>query len=274
MAMKIWHQSFTVLGNLPAYEDRLRKHIDKIVRPDTEVVLHGMHPKTYETEYPGHDLRYNLLYALHANQFVLGGLAAQEQGYDAYAISTIPDPLLLEIRSALDIPVVGYGESSMHLSCLYGRKFGILTFIEEQLPFMADKVAGYGLSARFAGIRHVGFTFDDLLANFNDPAPLIRQFEESARALIKEGADVIIPGEVPMGVTMAAHGVRRVDDVPLLDGLGATMKMAETMVDLRRSVGLEVSRGTCYTDSPPPERVKELLALYGHDRLAPGRDTS
>lgn len=271
MAIRIWHQSFTVLGNLPPYEARLRKHIDGIVRPDTEVVLHGMHPKTYETEYPGHDLRHSLLYALHANQFVLAGLAAQEQGFDCYAISTIPDPMLLEIRSALDIPVVGYGESSMHLACLYGRKFGMLTFIEEQLSMMADKVARHGLGDRFAGVRHVGFTFDDLLANFDDPAPLIRIFEESARALIADGADAIIPGEVPLGVTMAAHGVRRVDEVPLIDGLAATMKMAELMVDLRRSVGLEVSRGTYYTSSPPAERVTELLAFYGHDKLMPER---
>ncbi len=271
MSIRIWHQSFTVLGKLPAYEARLRKHIDGIVRPDTEVVLHGMHPETYKTTYPGHDIRYNLLFALHANQFVLNGLAAQEQGFDVYAISTLPDPMLLDIRSALDIPVVGYGESSMHLACMYGRKFGMLTFIEEQLPFMEERVASYGLTDRFAGVRNAGFTFDDLLANFNDPAPVIRQFEESARALIREGADVIIPGEVPMGVTMAAHGVRRVDDVPLLDGLAATMKMAELMVDLRRSVGLEVSRGTCYTAAPPTERLAELLAFYGHDRLMPGR---
>ena len=271
MSIRIWHQSFTVLGKLPAYEARLRKHIDGIVRPDTEVVLHGMHPETYKTTYPGHDIRYNLLFALHANQFLLNGLAAQEQGFDVYAISTLPDPMLLDIRSALDIPVVGYGESSMHLACMYGRKFGMLTFIEEQLPFMEERVASYGLTDRFAGIRNAGFTFDDLLANFNDPAPVIRQFEESARALIREGADVIIPGEVPMGVTMAAHGVRRVDDVPLLDGLAATMKMAELMVDLRRSVGLEVSRGTCYTAAPPTERLAELLAFYGHDRLMPGR---
>ncbi len=267
--MKIWHQSFTVMGNLPAYEATLRKHIDGIVRPDTEVVLHGMHPDTYATEYPGIDLRHNLLFDLHANQFVLAGLAAQEQGFDVYAISTLPDPMLLDIRSALDIPVVGYGEASMLLSCMYGRKFGILTFIEEQLPFIEEKVASYGLADRFAGIRHVGFTFDDLLANFDDPAPVIRQFEESARALIGDGADVIIPGEVPMGVTMATHGVRRVDDVPLLDGLAATMKMAELMVDLRGSVGLEVSRGTCYTAPPPPERLAELLSFYGLDRIKP-----
>lgn len=272
MGMRIWHQSFTVLGNLPPYEARLRQHIDSIVRPDTEVVLHGMHPKTYETEYPGTDLRHNLLFDMHAHQFVLAGLAAQEQGFDVYAISTLPDPMLLDIRSALEIPVVGYGEASMHLACLYGRKFGMLTFIREQHPFIEEKVARHGLTERFAGIRHVGFTFNDLLENFEDPAPLIHQFEESARALIAEGADAIIPGEVPLGVTMAAHGVRRVDEVPLIDGLAATMKMAELMVDLRRSIGLEVSRNTCYTASPPPERVAELLAFYGHDRLMPGRE--
>ena len=123
MAMKIWHQSFTVLGNLPAYEARLRKHIDGIVRPDTEVVLHGMHPKTYETEYPGHDLRHNLLFALHANQFVLGGLAAQEQGFDAYAISTIPDPMVLEIRSAQPGPRSQERLFQLH-GDLRGRRLG------------------------------------------------------------------------------------------------------------------------------------------------------
>ena len=60
--------------------------------------------------------------------------------------------------------------------------------------------------------------------------------------------------------------------MPLLDGLAATMKMAELMVDLRRTVGLEVSRNTCYTASPRPERLAELLTFYGHDRLMPGRE--
>ncbi len=39
--MRIWHQSFTVLQDLPAYADALKLRIGEVVRPDTEVVLHG-----------------------------------------------------------------------------------------------------------------------------------------------------------------------------------------------------------------------------------------
>jgi hypothetical protein len=29
MGMRIWHQSFTVLGDLPGYEDAMRRHLTK-----------------------------------------------------------------------------------------------------------------------------------------------------------------------------------------------------------------------------------------------------
>lgn len=86
--IRIWHQSFTVLENLPDYAASLRAHMAKVSRPGTKVELHGMHPATYASEYPGNDIRHSYLYFLHANQFVTNGLAAQQQGYDAYAIST------------------------------------------------------------------------------------------------------------------------------------------------------------------------------------------
>ena len=83
--IRIWHQSFTVLENLPDYAAALRAHLAKVSRPGTEVVLHGMHPDTYATEYPGADIRFSYLYLLHAHQFAVNGLSAQRQGFDAYA---------------------------------------------------------------------------------------------------------------------------------------------------------------------------------------------
>lgn len=43
MAIRIWHQSFTVLEKLPAYAGALAQHFKRVARPDTEVVMHGMH---------------------------------------------------------------------------------------------------------------------------------------------------------------------------------------------------------------------------------------
>ena len=267
MAMRIWHQSFTVLEQLPAYAERLQEHFRKVARPDTEVVLHGMHARTYRTNYPGTDISHNYMQYLHGQQFVLGGIAAEEAGYDAYAIMSIPEPALRETRSIVDIPVVGYGESSMLLARMLGERMGALIFIEGMTPVIEENAARIGLSSKFAGARFVGFTFNDVLKAYEEPAELLERFFDAARAMIKDGVDVIIPGEAPLCALLMKHGISRVDDVPIVDALGATIKMAETMVDLRRSSGLAPARGGYYTGKPPRERVKELVELYGMNHL-------
>lgn len=154
MSIRIWHQSFTVLSDLGAYDDALRAHFRKVARPGTEIHLHGMLPGKYRNHYPGDDIKYSALQYLHGLQFMAAGINAQHQGFDAYAISTLPEPALKETRSLLDIPVVGYGESAMLTACMLGR---------------------------------------------------------------------------------TTHGINEVDGVPVLDSLGAWVKQAEAMVDLRRA---------------------------------------
>jgi hypothetical protein len=65
------------------------------------------------------------------------------------------------------------------------------------------------------------------------------------------------------------HGIHRVDDVPVVDALGATIKMAESMVDLRRSSGLAPARNGYFTGKPRRERVKELIEFCGMRGLYP-----
>ena len=266
MTVRIWHQSFTVLSDLPAYEAALAAHFRKVARPDTELVLHGMRPGTYETEYPGTDIRHHVIQHLHTSQFIVGALLAERQGFDAYAIMSIPDVGLLETRAVVDIPVVGYGESAMLTACTLGAKFGVMTFIEDLPELIADNVARYGLSTRCAASRPAGFSFHDVLAGFSNPEPLLDRFLDSARALIRDGADVIIPGEAPLNVLLALNGVNRVDDCPVIDSIGATIKMAETLVDLHRSTGIVPSRKGYFRSRPPAQRIEELIRFYGLDR--------
>src|SRR5687768_13627136 len=269
MATRIWHQSFTVLGNLPAYAQALDAHFKKVARADTEVVMHGMHDQTYQTNYPGIDIRHAYLQYLHGQQFALGGIAAEEAGFDAYAIMSLPEPALRETRSVIDIPVVGYGESSMLMGRMLGERMGVLLFIEEMTPIIEENAARIGLSSRFAGARFVGFTFNDVLKAYEEPTSLLERFHTAARAMIADGVDVIIPGEAPLCALLMKHGIYRVDNVPIIDALGATIKMAESMVDLKRSSGLAPARRGYYTEKPPRERVKELIELYGMNHLWP-----
>jgi Asp/Glu/hydantoin racemase len=266
--MRVWHQSFTVLQQLGAYEDALRSHFARVARPGTEIVMHGMDPGTYRSNYPGEDIRHAALQYLHGMQFVAAGLRAQEEGYDAYAISSLPDPALREIRSMLEIPVVGYGESAMLTACLLGRKFGVLAFISELVPLIEDNVRRCGLEARFAGARDVGFRFTDVLAAYAEPAGLIERFRAAARALLAQGADVIIPGEAPLCVLLASQGVGEVDGAPVLDALAAWVKTAEMLVDLRTQSGIRGSRRGYFHEPPNRERLRELASFYGLDRFA------
>ncbi|MBN8478063.1 MAG: racemase [Burkholderiales bacterium] len=264
--MRIWHQSFTVLEDLPAYAERIRHHVGKVVGPGTEVVLHGVAPGTYPANYPGDDLSYSFLFGMHAHQWVTNALAAEREGYDAYAMCSLVDPMLREIRTLVDIPVVATGETCVHLASMVGSRFGILAFIEGLIPRYWDQINACGLGARCAGVRGVGFRFQDTLRAFDAPGPLIDRFRESARLLIQAGADVIIPGEVPLNVLLASEGVSRIDDVPLIDGLGATVKMAETMASLRATTGLSPSRRGWHNAAPRRERVEQVLDLYLADR--------
>jgi Asp/Glu/hydantoin racemase len=264
--MKIWHQSFTELDVLPAYRLAIEQHIRKVVLPGTEVVLHGVRPGTYPTHYPGTDIGYSSLYALHASQWITQGLKAQDEGFDAYAMCTLPNPFIREIRSLLDMPVVGYGESSFHMACQLGHRFGLLVFIDRMVPLYQEQIGIYGLTSRCTGVQPVGFTFHDVAKAWDQPEALIERFKASARQLLAQGADVIVPGEMPLNILLATHGITEVDGAPIMDGIAVTLKMAELQVSLRRSTGLSQSRHGWMNEQPQRERVNQVLSFYGLTR--------
>ncbi len=266
---RIWHHSFTVLEKLPPYAEAMAAHFKKVARPETEVVMHGMHVDTYLTDYPGNDIQYGYFQTLHAQQFLMGAVAAEEQGFDAFAMMTLPEPSIQECRSLVDIPVVGYGESAMTVASLLGQRIGMLAFIKEMLPTLDRNADRVGLSSRWVGAHEVGFGFNDVLAAYSDPAPLLERFRSSARALIARGADVIIPGEAPLNMLLNRAGISDVDGVPLVDSLAATIKCAEMLVDLRRTTGVKQAKRGYFAAQPPRERLKELWKFYGLDRVSP-----
>src|SRR6185295_2202390 len=110
------------------------------------------------------------MYWMHGNQWVAGALKAQKQGFDAYAMATMPNPMIREIRTLVDIPVTGYGESAALIACQLGQKFGVMTFIEQLVPMYTERFRSYGFSERFAGVMWTGFGFRDVLAGYSDPA--------------------------------------------------------------------------------------------------------
>jgi hypothetical protein len=87
----------------------MRRHLTKVLRGDTDVVFRGQLDGAYPGNYPGNDIAYSALYSMHGNQWVAAGRAAHRDGFDAYAMCTLPNPMLRELRTLLDIPLIGLG---------------------------------------------------------------------------------------------------------------------------------------------------------------------
>lgn len=267
MTLRIWHQSFTVLGDLPAYVDALKARIHEVVTPGTEVVLHGQIPNTYTSEYPGTDLGFNFLYRLHELQWAAAAREAERQGFDAMVLGSVPSPMIRELRTLVDIPIVGYGETAFNLAGLYGRKVGMLFFNVNRRDFWLEQVKQWGVAERFVGIAPAGVTFDDVVGAHVDSSKrpgVVARIVASGEKLAQEaGADVIVPGEMPMNLLLAQAGVHHIGGATVIDGIATCFKMAETLVSLKRLAGMTPSRRGYFHAPPDRARVDQVLEFYG-----------
>lgn len=261
--MRIWHQSFTVLDDVPHYRDALHRHLTAQAAPGTTIDLHGMKAGTYPSDYPGTHIGYAYLAGLHKEQFVQAALQAQDEGYDAFLIATLPDTAYEEVRTLVDIPVVTFGQTSVLMAAMLGDRVGIVNFIAALEPQLRRNLRNYRLDALVGPVVQVAAEFTDVMAAYADPAPLLGAFEAATRRAIADGATVIVPGEGPLNVFLADQGVNRVDDVPVLDSLGTCVRVAELRAAQHRATGLHPARAGFYGARPDRALVDAARDFYG-----------
>ena len=101
----------------------------------------------------------------------------------------------------------------------------------------------------------------------------IKAFKKVARELISDGAEIIIPGCALMSPAMRfapgaekeyPNGLTEVDGVPVADVVGDTIKMAETMVSIKKSGSSWISRKALYAQATP------IARKYGETVLQDG----
>jgi allantoin racemase len=266
--MKLWHQSRTELEKLPKYATAMQEHFQRVGRPDTVVDLHGLSPSTYVTEYPGHDNRYVYLAYLHSLQLLRNVQQAEAEGYDAFLIMNLPENIAGEAQSLVDIPVVSYAQASMYAAAMLGRRFAILTMIDDYIPLYQAHIDKFGMRDRAWGVQSLGHDYRTVFGAFEDPAPVVDRVTEVTRRLAREhGVDVVIPGEAPVATVLSVAGLTRVDEVAVVDCLAVTLKFGEMFADLRHTVGLRHSASDFFSARPPSERLAEVERFYGLDRF-------
>jgi Asp/Glu/hydantoin racemase len=186
---------------------------------------------------------------------------AERQGYAAVAITHFQDAGLMEAKSAVDIPVLGLGETTLFHACTLGRKIGLVTINPAFIPWHEDQVIRYGLQQRVVGVRAMDATIPDFMAAFATKEgfrKLKPKWERECRALLEAGVDVIVPaGGLPMMLYASQPGAN-FEGAPIVNGVTVIAKAAEMAIKLRRIAGTGVSRRSNFA-KPPERALKEFL---------------
>ena len=168
---------------------------------------------------------------LAAPAFIEAYREAQKQGYDAAVPLGFLDIGINGGRSAVDIPVVGACQSALHLGLQLGDRLGMVVYSSDLIPVMRTIVRRYGLEQHVVGIAHSGFELTEI-ARHKDA--MAEQFLISARSLIETaGAEVIIAaGITQCPVHMKADWLSAQLGVPVIEGIGASIRMAALLAGL------------------------------------------
>ncbi len=159
---------------------------------------------------------------------VLELFADYAAGMDAAVVAAFGDPGLGAARELLAIPVVGMAEAAMLTACMLGRRFAIVTFSPTLGPWYQEAVDGNGLARRCSGIHCLDEPFADIAGVAREKAA--RLVALCAQA-VAAGAEVCILGGAPLA-GLAAEVAGEVP-VPLVDGVAAAVRQAETLAALR-----------------------------------------
>jgi hypothetical protein len=97
---------------------------------------------------------------------------------------------------------------------------------------------------------------------------VIARIVEQGEKLVREtGADVIVPGELPLNLLLTGAGVQTIAGASIIDGLATSFKFAEMLVDLRRVSGMKPSRHGFFHAAPERKRFEQVLEFYGMAEL-------
>jgi allantoin racemase len=170
----------------------------------------------------------------------------------------------------VDIPVIGPGETGVHYASLLGNSFGVVTLKEEGfIQAWRDVINNSGLQSKAIAnpVRGVGMSsYDVATKGIADVSLIVHAVEEKARELVNEGAEVVVIGCSLFSPLCTAKGLVNLDgNVPIVDVMAVSLKMAEFMVDLKKSIDLPtLSRSGRYQGLRDKD-IRRLGAHFGMD---------
>ncbi len=260
--MKLWYQSMSRQSAWTAYHDVLKNILNSIKDPDTEIEVHGI------TKIGGVASQYRYLEYLETGEVMENLQTAMKQGFDGFLIGNICDPGLYQCREITNIPVLGLCETSLHLACMMGANYSLVTINEKFTPRILENVARYKMEARLVGVKRMGVDrTQDLDSGFtNEEARKahIKRFMDAADATIDMGAEVVIPAGGGVMTLLAHSGIYTASrGTPILNAITALVKMGEMAVKMDRIMGGNFTSKRLTYAPPGSDQIDEIRKYYG-----------
>lgn len=154
---------------------------------------------------------------------------AEAKGFDAVVPFGTLDVGVEIARNLVRIPVVGAGQSVLHLGAQLSDRLGVISYEDKSIPFMRKNMRSWGVLDYVVAIRAINIPLPD---STKQRESMRERFLDIGRYLIQEaGAEII----VPMGVTMVPVQYSAAEfavelGVPVLDALATSIQTAEMMV--------------------------------------------
>jgi allantoin racemase len=247
---KIWFQGATDRVHMAPYIAKVEAHLKAVLDPEFSATFHTTTPPATTT--------HAITEFRVARNLIRNAVEAEKQGYAAMAITHFQDAGLAEVKSVVDIPVLGLGETTLLHGCTLGRKLGLVTINPVFIPWHEEQIIRYGLQQRVVGVRAVNATVKDFIDAFasRDASEKLRPlWERECKTLLDAGADVIVPAG---GLPMMLYGGSEMEGAPVVNGITVIAKSAELAIKLRKhGVGIVSRRSNLV--KPPDKALKEFL---------------
>jgi len=213
-----------VMGEYPAEEaERRRQAVLRCASPGTEIGF-GVIKATF---FKRSNSQVN---SLAAGPLVAEiAVKAEADGYDAVVPFGTLDAGVELARNLVRIPVVGAGQSVLHLGAQLSSRLGVIAYEEKSIPFMRKQMHAWRVADSVVGIRSVDIPLPESTRNRD---AMRARFIAVGRELIDKFEAEIV---VPMGVTMvpvqySPEEFEKELGVPVMDALKTSIQTAEIMV--------------------------------------------
>ena len=229
-----------------AITEAIARQAQAVAAPGTEII--GLTPYFGAESVEGNFESYLAAIA------VMDRVLAYDGPYDAVIQAGYGEHGREGLQELLNVPVVDITDAAASTAMYLGHAYSVVTTLDRTVPLIEDRLKLSGLADRCASVRASGMAVLELEA---EPERALEAIVEQAEKAVKDDkAEVICLGCV--GMAGLDEKIRQRTGVPVVDGVSAAVKMAESLVQL----GLSTSKSRTYA-LPREKRVIGWPARFG-----------